>query len=76
VSLKLEISVVLRKEDNLALDQKKFEDALARDLVAEKLVVVVKEKSREIISVGCSAPFIVNWAYVMPQDASRPISSP
>jgi hypothetical protein len=66
---------VLRKEDNLALDQKKFEDALARDLVAEKLVVVVKEKSREIISVGCSAPFIVNWAYVMPKDASRPISS-
>ena len=60
MSLKLEISVVLRKEDNLALDQKKFEDALARDLVSEKVVVVVKEKSREIISVGCSAPFIVN----------------
>ena len=60
MSPRLEISVVLRKEDNLALDQKKFEDALAGDLVTEKLVAIVKEKSREIISVGCSAPFIVN----------------
>jgi hypothetical protein len=60
VSPRLEISAVLRKEDNLALDQKKFEDALARDLVTEKLVVIVKEKSREIVSIGCSASFTVN----------------